>query len=139
VHGHDVHTLEYSVEVIFGPMVIFAAKSDSDNSSLFSSSVVTGLFDSAGDMADPSQAFATLTSTDGDFGGPAFFAGRTLIFVRNTIDERSGVELASISNSFFQSPVPEPSTWLLSAFAAGGVALVHRRRKSRPVDVNRAA
>ncbi|MFM8286948.1 MAG: PEP-CTERM sorting domain-containing protein, partial [Planctomycetaceae bacterium] len=139
VHDHDIHTLEYSVEVFFGPMVIFGAKSDSDNSTPLTSSVVSGLFDSAGDMANPSLAFATLSSIDGGVGGPAYFAGRKLIFVRTTIDESSGVELGSISNSFFQSPVPEPSTWLLSAFAAGGVALVHRRRKSRPVDVNRAA
>ncbi|MFM8582634.1 MAG: PEP-CTERM sorting domain-containing protein [Planctomycetaceae bacterium] len=138
-HGEHSHTFDYSIEVISGPMVIFKAKSDSTNSSDLSSSVVTGLFDSTADMGIPSHPFATLSSIDGAPGGPVNFDGRTLIFVRTTIDESSGVELGSISNSFFQSPVPEPSTWLLSAFAAGGVALVHRRRKSRPVDVDRAA
>ncbi len=116
-------------------MVVFAAKSDSDNSSLLASSVVTGLFDSQGDMSDPNNSFAELSSINGGVGGPEYFAGRTLFFVRNTINESSGAELGTISNTFFQTPVPEPSTWLLSALAAGGLALVRYRKTTRsPAD-----
>jgi len=134
---YDTYYFAYEVEVISGELGItsIALSATMNHEGFF---ITKDVFLTPDDLNARTNSIASLRSDDGAEVGPIALGWQRSIYILEQIDQTGGGTFSAFSNTIHQA-VPEPSTWLLSAFAAGGVALVHRRRKSRPVDVNRAA
>ena len=133
----NVHVLEYMVDVIGPYQAIYAVKIDSNaqTGTGASTGVTKTVFATETAMANGTPSLAQVISTNGIPAGPDFFKNSTKVYIRDVVDETGGGTVTSFSNILYQTPVPEPSTWLLSAFAAGGLALVRYRKTTRsPAD-----
>lgn len=130
----DIFDFNYSVEIISGPLVI---KSISLSSTLSEEgfSVTKEIYSTLADLTNRTNSLGTMTTIDGSEPPPILLGRQLKIFVHEVIDQRGGGYFATLSNTIVQEVVPEPSTWLLSAFAAGGLALVRYRKTNRsPAD-----
>ena len=133
----DIHTLEYMVDVIGPYQAIYAVEIDSNKQGATGASAVVTktVFATKTAMENGTPFLAQVISTNGTPGGPGLFKNSTKLYIRDVIDETGGGTVTGFSNTLYQTPVPEPSTWLLSAFAAGGLALVRYRKTNRsPAD-----
>jgi len=124
----DTHTLEYMVSVLDSRFGIYRIDNDSDKQGDPTASVTTTVFDTLADMTADANRVATLVTLNGSPGGPEVFGRRSQLYIRNFVDETAGGSITSFSNTVYQSPVPEPSTWGLAALASGGLAVIRLRR-----------
>jgi hypothetical protein len=130
----DIFDFNYSVEIISGPLFI---KSISLSSTLSKEgfSVTKEIYSTLDDLTNHTNSLGTMTTIDGSEPPSILLGSKLKIFVHEVIDQTGGGYFATVSNTIVQGVVPEPSTWLLSAFAAGGLALVRYRKATRsPAD-----
>ena len=129
--GGDL-TLEYTVEVISGPERIRSIGLSADLTGENSFSITKTVFDTDNKLLGTLSVSDTNLSTN-----PLVFGSyQSKLRVVETIFQNGDQEsILSFSNTITQEVVPEPSIWLLSAFAAGGLALVRYRKTNRsPAD-----
>ena len=129
--GGDL-SLEYTVEVISGPQLIDSIGLAVDWTQENPFSITKTIYDAHDNLLGT----IVVSDTTAIALRLNFATYQSKLRVVETIHQDGDQEgILSFSNTVFQSTVPEPSTWLLSAFAAGGLALVRYRKATRsPAD-----
>jgi hypothetical protein len=130
----DIFDFNYSVEIISGPFVMKSIRLSSTLSEE-GFSVTKEIYSTLDDLTNRTNSLGTMETIDGSEPPPILLGSKLKIFVHEVIDQTEGGYFATLSNTIVQEVVPEPSTWLLSAFAAGGLALVRYRKAGRGAEV----